>query len=211
MWKSVFSVVSSRGGKGRMRPLQDLFSLFPIIESERLILRQLTPEDAADFFACQSDPDVFRYASRCEETSLESAREMLNNLFKRHQEQTMLSWAIVLKENQRFIGRFQMEEWSDENFRATVGYLLGKQYWGNGYATEALRAVIAYLFEQTTVNRIDTFAWAENIASTRVMEKAGMRLEGLARQRRFAKGAFRDVKFYAILRKDFFKEKGPPS
>ena len=119
----------------------------------------------------------------------------------------MLSWAIVLKESQRFIGRFQMEEWSDENHRATVGYLLGKQYWGNGYATEALRAVIAYLFEQTTVNRIDTFAWAENIASTRVMEKAGMRFEGLARQRRFAKGAFRDVKYYAILREDFFNEK----
>jgi [ribosomal protein S5]-alanine N-acetyltransferase len=194
-----------------MRSLQDLFSVFPMLESERLILRQLTPEDAADFFACQSDPDVFRYAGRSEETSLESARQMLNILFERHREQTLLSWAIVLKESQRLIGRFQMEEWSDENRRATVGYLLGKQYWGNGYATEALRAVIAYLFEQTTVNRIDTFAWAENSASIRVMEKAGMRFEGLARQRRFAKGAFRDVEYYAILREDSFNEKRPPS
>jgi [ribosomal protein S5]-alanine N-acetyltransferase len=194
-----------------MRQLEDLFSVIPIIESERLILRQLTSEDAADFFACQSDPDVFRHAGRTEETSLESARHMLNILFKRHQERTMLSWAIVLKEDQRLIGRFQMEAWSDENHRAAVGYLLGKQYWGKGYATEALRAVIAYLFEQTTVNRIDTFAWAENVASTRVMEKAGMRFEGLARQRRFAKGAFRDVKYYAFLREDFFPEKGPPS
>lgn len=115
-----------------MRSLQDLFSVFPVIESERLILRQLTLEDAADFFACQSDPDVFRYAGRSEETSLESARQMLNILFKRQQEQTMLSWAIVLKESQRLIGRLQMEEWSDENHRATVGYLLGKQYWGKG-------------------------------------------------------------------------------
>jgi ribosomal-protein-alanine N-acetyltransferase len=194
-----------------MRPLQDLFSVFPLIESERLLLRQVIPEDAGDFFACQSDPEVFKYAGRCEETSLESARDRLNILFKRHQEQTMLSWAIVLKENQRFMGRFQMEEWSDENHRATVGYLLGKPYWGNGYATEALRAVIAYLFEQTTVNRIDTFAWSENKASTRVMEKAGMRFEGLARQKRFAKGAFRDLKYYAILREDFFHRKGHPS
>ena len=123
----------------------------------------------------------------------------------------MLSWAIVLKENQRFIGRFQMEEWSDEDHRAAVGYRLGKQYWGKGYATEALRAVIAYLFEQTTVNRIDAVTWRENSASARVMEKAGMRFEGLARQRRFAKGAFRDRKSYAILREDFFNEKGHPS
>jgi ribosomal-protein-alanine N-acetyltransferase len=194
-----------------MRSLQDLFSVFPIIESERLILRQVTLEDAPDFFACQSDPDVFRYAGRSEETSLESAQHMLNILFKRHQEQTMLSWAIVLKENLRFVGRFQIEEWSDENHRAAVGYLLCKQYWGKGYATEVLLAAIAYLFEQTTVNRIDTFAWSENIASTRVMEKAGMRFEGLARQKRFAKGAFRDLKSYAILREDFFNEKGHPS
>jgi len=191
-----------------MRPLEDLFSIFPIIESKRLILRQLTPEDALDFFACQSDPEVFRYSGRSEETSLESARHTLNILFKRHQERTMLSWAIVLKENQRLIGRFQIEEWSDENHRAAVGYLLGRQYWGKGYATEALRAVIAYLFEQTTVNRIDTFTWSENFASARVMEKAGMRFEGLARQKRFAKGAFRDQKSYAILREDFFNEKG---
>jgi [ribosomal protein S5]-alanine N-acetyltransferase len=103
-----------------------------------------------------------------------------------------------------------MEEWSDEDHRAAVGYRLGKQYWGNGYATEALRAVIAYLFEQTTVNRIYASTWRENSASARVLEKAGMRFEGLARQRRFAKGAFRDVKFYAILREDFFTEKEPP-
>ena len=194
-----------------MRPLEDLFSILPIIESKRLILRQLTPEDAPDFFACQSDPEVFRYSGRSEEISLESARHTLNILFQRHQERTMLSWAIVLKENQRFIGRFQMEEWSDENHRAAVGYLLGRQYWGKGYATEALRAFIAHLFEQTTVNRIDTFTWSENSASAHVMEKAGMRFEDLARQKRFAKGAFRDQKIYAILREDFFNEKGYPS
>jgi len=69
------------------------------------MLRQLTPEDALDFFACHSDPEVFRYSRRSEETSLESATRTLNILFKRHQERIMLCWAIVLKENQHFIGR----------------------------------------------------------------------------------------------------------
>ena len=190
-----------------MRPLQDIFSVFPSLESERLLLRQLLPEDADDFFACQSDPEVFRYSGRSELTSLEAARDWLNILLKRHQEQTLLSWAIVRKEDQHFIGRFQLEHLSAENRRTGVGYLLGKPYWGNGYATEALCAVIACLFEQTTVNRIETFAWAENSASSRVMEKAGMHFEGLARQRRFAKGAFHDFKYYALLREDFFHEK----
>src|SRR5712692_4022584 len=116
-----------------MRQLEDLFSVFPLIESERLLVRQLTPEDAADVFACESDPEVFRYSRRSEETSLESATQMLNILFKRHQERIMLCWAIVLKENQRFMGRIQVEEWSDEDHRAEVGYRLGKPYWGKGY------------------------------------------------------------------------------
>jgi ribosomal-protein-alanine N-acetyltransferase len=96
-----------------MKQLEDLFSVFPLIESERLLLRQLVPEDVADVFACESDPEVFRYSRRSEETSLESARQMLNLLLKRQQERLMLCWAIVLKENQRFLGRIQLDEWSD--------------------------------------------------------------------------------------------------
>jgi ribosomal-protein-alanine N-acetyltransferase len=190
-----------------MKQLEDLFSVFPLIESERLLLRQHTPEDAADCFACYADPEVFRYSPLFEETTLESATHTLNRLLTWHQERFLLCWAIVLKANQCFMGKIQLEEWSDEDHRTAVGYRLGKQYWGKGYATEALRAVIAYLFEQTTVNRISTSAWSENIASIRVLEKAGMRFEGLARQRRLAKGAFRDVKFYAMLREDVFPEK----
>jgi [ribosomal protein S5]-alanine N-acetyltransferase len=82
-----------------MRQLADLFSVFPLIESERLLLRQHTPEDAPDCFACYSDPEVFRYSRRSEETSLESATHTLNRLLKWHQERFMLCWAIVLKEN----------------------------------------------------------------------------------------------------------------
>jgi len=79
-----------------MRLLEDLFSDFPLIESERLLLRQHTPEDAADCFACYSDPEVFRYSPLSEETSLESATQTLNRLLTWHQERFLLCWAIVL-------------------------------------------------------------------------------------------------------------------
>lgn len=84
---------------------------------------KLTPEDAPDFFACHSDPEAFRYFRHSEETSLESARHTLSILFKRYQERSMLCWTIVLKENQHFMGRIQMQEWSDADQRAEVGYL----------------------------------------------------------------------------------------
>jgi len=185
--------------------LEDLFVKFPVIETERLILRQFTLDDAQAFFLCISDPEVWRYSRRPAQTSLEETTHSLKKLLQWYEKRTMVPWAIVLKEHQHLIGQFQMEEWSDEDHRAAVGYRLARQYWGKGYATEALHAVIAYLFENTTVNRIDAFTWSENVASARVMEKAGMRFEGLARQRNFAKGAFRDLKTYAILREDYLR------
>jgi len=92
-----------------MGQLEDLFSVFPLIESERLTLYQLTPEDAADFLTCHADPEVFR-SSRCAaETSLESAKHTLDLLSKQHQERILLRWAIVLKANQHVIGRIRAE------------------------------------------------------------------------------------------------------
>lgn len=69
-----------------MKQLEDLFSVFPRIETERLMLRQHTPEDAADCFACYADPEVFKYSPLSEETSLQSATHTLNRL---------LTWHIV--------------------------------------------------------------------------------------------------------------------
>jgi ribosomal-protein-alanine N-acetyltransferase len=173
-----------------VRQLEDLFSVFPLIETERLILRQLKLEDAEDFFVCHSDPEAFRYSRHSEETSLQSATHTLNRLLKWYQDRFMLCWAIVLKENQRFIGRIQMQEWSDIHHSAEVGYRLGTQYWGKGYATEALGAVIAYLFEQTTINRIYASTWAENIASARVLEKPECALKAYPDRSALSKGPF---------------------
>src|SRR5579884_1019926 len=80
-----------------MRQLEDLFSVFPLIETERLILRQLTLEDAEDFFVCHSDPEAFRYSRHSEETSLQSATHTLNRLLKWYQDRFMLCWRLYSK------------------------------------------------------------------------------------------------------------------
>ncbi len=78
--------------------LEGLFLAFPVIETERLILRQFTPDDAQALFVCLSEPDVWRYSRRPVPTSLEGITHHLDTLLKRYQERTMVTWAIVLKE-----------------------------------------------------------------------------------------------------------------
>ena len=81
--------------------------------------------------------------------------------------------------------------------------MLSREYWGRGLMPEALRAMIAFGFERMGLNRIEARCIAENAASARVMEKVGMTYEGTLRQREFIKGAYRDMKLYAILKSEY--------
>ncbi len=85
--------------------------------------------------------------------------------------------------------------------------MLNQASWGQGYGTEMLKWVIAYTFEHTDLNRIEAHCFNENHGSYRVMEKSGMLFEGIARQRYLARGIYRDIRMYAILRDDYFAQK----
>jgi ribosomal-protein-alanine N-acetyltransferase len=93
--------------------------------------------------------------------------------------------------------------WYAESSRsAEVGYSFSREFWNRGYATEALRAVLASAFESLPLNRVEAQHDLRNPASGRVMEKCSMTFEGILRQRICNKGEFIDVALYAILRRD---------
>ena len=92
-----------------------------------------------------------------------------------------------------------------ENASVEVGYSLARWLWNGGYMTEALARVIDYTFDAMDINRIEAQHELDNPASGRVMEKCGMRKEGVLRQRLYNKGKFVDVALYAILKDDVRK------
>ena len=87
--------------------------------------------------------------------------------------------------------------------RAEIGYALARKYWGQGLMTEAVRAMLDYGFNLLRLNRIEARCDVENIASWRVMEKAGMKFEGVLRQNIFLHGRPRDARMYGILREEW--------
>ena len=93
--------------------------------------------------------------------------------------------------------------YAPEHARAELGYVLSREHWGKGLMPEAVRAVMAFGFEKLSLNRIQARCIAENLASARVMEKAGMTFEGTLRESEFIKGAYRDIKLYSILRREY--------
>nr|WP_245780802.1 GNAT family protein [Gracilibacillus orientalis] len=102
------------------------------------------------------------------------------------------------------MGTCSFVDWSNEHKKAEIGYVLNKNYWGNGFASEAIKEVIKFGFESVHLNRIEGGCDTDNIGSGKVMLKAGFEYEGTLRKNEFIKGEFRDTKVFSILKMNFY-------
>ena len=149
-----------------------------ILETKRLTLRRLLPEDIDSLYALYHDPEIRRYFPEgvldYAETKLEL--EWFLNGHPRHPELGL--WATIHKETGQFIGRCGLLPWKIEaRDEVEVAYLLAKEYWGQGLATEAAQAIADYAFETLQLSRLICLVDPENTASRRVASKIGMIFE----------------------------------
>lgn len=174
----------------------------PDIETDRLLLRRMTMNDAKDVFAYSQDEEVARHVLWSAQKDISEAKDYIRAMRRLYRDDLPSSWGVIEKASGHLVGTIGYMQHSPDNASVEVGYSLARWLWGKGLATEALRAVIAYTFDTMDVNRIEAQHELDNPASGRVMEKCGMVKEGVLRQRLYNKGRFVDVALYAILRED---------
>jgi RimJ/RimL family protein N-acetyltransferase len=148
-----------------------------VFETERLLFRLFTVEDAELIFQLNLDPEVIRF-THDPISNLDEARQILENkILPQYALYNHGRWAVHLKPGLEFMGWCGLKFMPEKN-EVDLGYRFKKQYWGKGYATEAAWAAARYGFEKLGLQRI--VAWAEhgNLASVRVLEKCGMRYVG---------------------------------
>jgi [ribosomal protein S5]-alanine N-acetyltransferase len=183
--------------------VREVLKDFPTLETERLILRKMILNDAEAVFAYASNSEVSRYTLWETHRSIEDSRAFLEFATQKYENGGEPDWGIVYRGNGCLVGACGLVNWEAEHARAEVGFVLSREYWGRGLMSEAVRAILRFGFERMNLNRIEARCIAQNAASARVMEKAGMVYEGTLRQREYIKGAYRDIKLYAILKKGF--------
>ena len=171
------------------------------IETERLVLRRFVIEDAENMYRnWASDPEVTKYLTWPAHSSAEITAMILNEWIKQYEQSDFFNWAIEYKENREVIGNISVVRLYENIQAADIGYCLGRAYWGREIMPEALRAVINYLFEEAGMNRIAATHDRNNPKSGRVMEKAGMKYEGILRQAGLNNQGVCDEVWYSILR-----------
>ena len=174
----------------------------PII-TDRLVLREFTMEDAPAVHRYGSDPEVVRYLPWGPNTWKDTQDFLQRKLEdQRADPRTRFDLAVTLTASGELVGGCGITIVSPPRREAALGYVYRRDVWGKGYGTEAGKAIVAFGFEKLGMHRICAYCDVDNIASARLMEKAGMRREGRLRQDILMHGQWRDSYLYAILAGD---------
>ena len=185
----------------------DRFQKFPQLESQRLILREMTLGDLDFYFRHFNDPKIIEGTCFLGPKTLDAAKKELEryciNQFK---ENKGIRWGVVLKEVGELIGTLGFYDWDKDVRKVEIGYDLEPKYWGLGIMTEALYAVVQFCFETMKLNRIQAIISIGNHHSMNLVRRLGFKKEGVLRQNSFFKESYHNDLCFSLLREEW-KEK----
>ena len=175
--------------------------MFPQLHTPRLLLDRFAPEDQGFVFTALSHPEVIRHYG-VEYHTLESTREQMEYFEKLYAQKTGIWWKIVDKERGAPLGGIGMNNYQKAHNRAEIGYWLLPEHWGKGIISEALEAMVPYLFGEWRLHRIEAVVEAGNSNSSRVLERAGFVYEGTLRDCELKKGTYISLMMFSLLATD---------
>lgn len=178
---------------------------FDRVESPRLVLRRLCAEDLDALVAYRSDPEVARYQS-WSDYDAERGRTLIESMQGRQPgEPGWFQFAIALKDTDALVGDCALRTDEYDTRLGEIGFTLSRQHQGRGLGTEAVRALLGYVFGTLNLHRVIGVTDAKNTAAATVLERVGMRREGHFLENTFFKGAWGDEFLFAMLGREWVR------
>ena len=175
------------------------FSPFPILKTERLVLRQMSMQDVGEVFFLRSDEEVTKYSGRKRAETLDEAISHIQLVTDSLNSNEGICWVITLKDEPRMIGSLGLWRLIKQHYRAEIGYTLHPTHQGRGIMHEAMTAVIDYGFRVMKLHSIEANITPLNKASQRVLERCNFIREAYFREDFYDNGVFTDSAIYSLL------------
>ncbi len=175
------------------------FSPFPVLKTERLILRKTEMTDAPAMFVQRSDPRIMKYLDRKPCETVEEAAAFIRMITDNLDNNNGISWAITTHDSDEMIGSIAIWRIVKEHYRGELGYVLLPEYQGKGMMYEALNAVIAYGFTDMGLHSLEANINPDNAASQKVLERHGFVREAYFRENYYSNGKFLDSAIYSLV------------
>ncbi|MBN2334607.1 GNAT family N-acetyltransferase [Candidatus Bathyarchaeota archaeon] len=176
---------------------------FPVLHTERLTLRKPTEEDIVPLLELSQDEEVMLYFGVEPYKEEKQAREEVEWFLKIWREGTGTRWVITLNGDGSLVGEIGFYDYKKKHRKAEIGYKLARRHWSKGYMSEAMSAMLGYIYGETDINRIQALVDPRNPASLRVLEKHGFQREGVMRGYEYERGAYVDLIMLSILRREW--------
>lgn len=175
------------------------FNPFPVLVTERLILRQITPDDLPRLFQLRSDEQVMKYIDRPLAKSIDDAAELLQKIDTALAANDGITWAVTLKNDPLLAGTLGFWRLIKEHYRAEIGYMLHTAYQGQGIMQEAIAAALQYGFQSMKLHSVEANVNPGNEASVKLLEKNNFIREAYFRENYYHDGKFLDSAIYSLL------------
>lgn len=184
---------------------EKLFSEFPHIKSEELILRKIEKSDLNDFYEMCSSEKLYRHKPGKPKKNISTVENMIGHYERDFNKRKIIFLGICLNDDfQKLVGVAEIFDFDKRVNSVTIGYTLNEDYWGKGIATKTTKILLEYLFETIDVNRIQAYVMPINIKSQKVLERSGFKKEGTIRQGHIWTGkGIVDLDIYSILKHEY--------
>jgi ribosomal-protein-alanine N-acetyltransferase len=179
------------------------FHPFPILYTERLVLKSITKNDANNIFMLRSDKKIMQFISRPMAASVHDALEYINKIQESLMSKYGITWAISLRNDNNVIGTIGFWRIENEHYRAEIGYMLSKDFHGKGIMHEAMQPVLNYGFHVMKLHSVEADADPNNIASIKLLEKNNFMREAYLKENYYFNGKFFDTVIYSLLVQNF--------
>lgn len=180
-----------------------MFTEFPCLKTERLLLRQIQPEDAEALFATFSDEEVMEFYGHLPHRSLDDSRELIRQQQAWYARREGIRWGITRRGYDTVIGSCGFYLFDESFHRAETGYELSRAFWSQGIMTEAMSAIITYAFTELNLHRIEAVVDDVNERSKGLLRKLGFTHEGTLRQHFYFRDRFWDEHYFGLLKDEW--------
>lgn len=174
---------------------------FTELETDRLRLVEVKMEHAQGLFDNFSNPLVLQYYGMNPMTELAEAEKLVGHFKNSFLASRSTRWAMVRKEDNRFVGTIGLNNLSKGMKRAEIGFEIHPDFWRTGITSEALKAVLNYSFAEMGLHRMGAVTFLDNVASINLLEKHGFQQEGILRSYLFQNGQSHDARVFSVLNK----------
>ncbi|MFJ7731698.1 GNAT family N-acetyltransferase [Lysinibacillus sp. NPDC097231] len=185
--------------------IEKVFTEFPLLSSENLVLKKIEDAHLEEVFAIYDNEKVFEYCGIIPKHNIQTVHKMIGHFDRDYQKKSRVKWGIFQRsKSDTLVGIIEAMDFNQKVNMVTIGYFLAQDYWGLGIATEAVKTLVKFLFEEVNINRIQAEVMPLNGTSKKVLLKNGFLQEGLLRQATLWSGkGVVDLEIYSLLKEEY--------